>query len=76
MTGHVCSRHAAMAPSSRSARRARTCTLHPIRCSSTSTPASVYAVPAAVIVHRRSTGGFLRYVADCIESPATALGDM
>jgi 2-oxoisovalerate dehydrogenase E2 component (dihydrolipoyl transacylase) len=23
-----------------------------------------------------TAGGFLRYVADCIESPATALGDM
>jgi hypothetical protein len=42
ITGQVSSRHATMASSSRSAaRRAGTWTLHPIRCSSTSSPASV-----------------------------------
>ena len=42
MTGQVSSRQAAMASSSRSAaRRAGTWTLQPIRCSSTSSPASV-----------------------------------
>ena len=46
MTGQVSSRHAAMAASSRSAAcRAGTCTLHPIRCSSRSIPASVYRAP-------------------------------
>jgi len=45
-TGQVSSRHWAIWSSSRSAaRRAGTCTLHPIRCSSTSIPASVYAAP-------------------------------
>ena len=43
-TGHVSARHAAIRASSRSAaRRAGTCTLHPIRCSSKSTPARVYS---------------------------------
>jgi hypothetical protein len=42
MTGQVSSRQAAIAASSRSAaRRAGTWTLHPIRCSSTSSPAGV-----------------------------------
>ena len=42
MTGRVSSFHVVTAASSRStARRAGTCTLHPIRCSSTSIPASV-----------------------------------
>ena len=46
MTGQVSSRHLAIFSSSRSAaRRAGTCTLHPIRCSSTSIPASVYSTP-------------------------------
>jgi hypothetical protein len=46
MTGQVSSRHLAILSSSRSAaRRAGTCTDHPIRCSSTSIPASVYAAP-------------------------------
>ena len=41
-TGQVSSRHAAIFASSRSAaRRAGTCTLHPIRCSSRSAPARV-----------------------------------
>jgi hypothetical protein len=44
MTGQVSSRQAAIWSSSRSAaRRAGTCTLQPIRCSSTSSPASVYS---------------------------------
>jgi hypothetical protein len=44
MTGHVRCLQAAMAASSRSAvRRAGTCTLHPIRRSSRSTPACVYS---------------------------------
>ena len=43
-TGQVSSLHRAIAASSRSAaRRAGTCTLHPSRCSSTSSPASVYS---------------------------------
>ena len=42
ITGHLSSFQAATAASSRSAAwRAGTCTLHPIRCSSTSSPASV-----------------------------------
>ena len=46
MTGQVSSRHLATFSSSRSAaRRAGTCTDHPIRCSSTSIPASVYSTP-------------------------------
>jgi hypothetical protein len=46
MTGQVADRHLAIFSSSRSAaRRARICTLHPSRCSSTSIPASVYSTP-------------------------------
>jgi hypothetical protein len=46
MTGQVSSRHLAIVSSSRSvARRAGTCTDQPIRCSSTSIPASVYSTP-------------------------------
>jgi hypothetical protein len=46
ITGQVSSRHLATFSSSRSAaRRAGTCALHPIRCSSTSIPASVYSAP-------------------------------
>ena len=42
ITGHVSSRQAAIRSSSRSAaRRAGTCTLHPMRCNSRSIPASV-----------------------------------
>jgi hypothetical protein len=45
-TGQASSRHAAIRSSSRSAaRRAGTYTLQPIRCSSTSIPASVYSTP-------------------------------
>ena len=46
ITGQVPSRHLAAFSSSRSAaRRAGTCTDQPIRCSSTSIPASVYSTP-------------------------------
>jgi len=48
MTGQVSSRHLAIFSSSRSAaRRAGTCTLQPIRCSSTSIPASEYSTRTA-----------------------------